>query len=79
MDLADRNGRIVYQHYDEGGYKELEAAIISLLERGGSKISPSSSTTGSPFFKMGEGNRIAPDRISKISKDFVDLIGTNWF
>ena len=29
--LVDANGRVVYQHYGEGRYKETEAAIQKLL------------------------------------------------
>ena len=32
--LIDRNGRIMHQHFGEGGYEEMEAAIRALLERG---------------------------------------------
>lgn len=35
--LIDRNGRIMHQHFGEGGYEEMEAAIRTLLERDGDK------------------------------------------
>lgn len=33
--LIDRNGRIMHQHFGEGGYEEMEAAIKTLLARPG--------------------------------------------
>lgn len=35
--LIDRNGRIQHQHFGEGGYEEMEAAIRTLLQRSGNK------------------------------------------
>jgi thiol-disulfide isomerase/thioredoxin len=35
--LIDRNGRIMHQHFGEGGYEEMEAAIRTLLARPGDK------------------------------------------
>lgn len=35
--LVDRNGRIQHQHFGEGGYEEMEAAIRALLQQNGVK------------------------------------------
>lgn len=32
--LIDRSGRIMHQHFGEGGYEEMDAAISALLKRG---------------------------------------------